>query len=156
VHITPNYSYKKREYRIVGMLTTHVAPSTEQERVESIAGRALAALLAKLGAPYSTTIDGKRTSLVITHNDEQSTHTTPATGRFRVLCTQPPKHVCAYCDRAGSVKWGGQHACTQHAEHEGVVWDAVRRTRAAAQRSLGDGYSVAITLNVDPRNHRNH
>ena len=153
-YLTKNYSYKQRTYRIVGVQTTRTQATSEQDRADEISRRALSALLSKLGAPYSSTINDKQTTLVVTRDNKQTTHTEPAEGRYRVLCTQPPQHVCAYCDRAGSVKWGGQHACTLHAEHEGVVWDAVRRTRAAAQQALGSEYSVSIKLNIDPRNHR--
>ena len=161
-YLTPDYSYVQRRYRIVGIETDHTAPRDEAHRVQDVAERALNALLLKVGKVYSLELNGRRTTITVQDvsadtPSEPIALTTPALGRYRVIGLQKLSEPCAFCSRTASVKWGGKWACTEHADHEGVVWDAVRRTRAAAQEALGDNYKVSIKLNIDPRvSYRHH
>ena len=147
---TPGYTCTSRTYRIVGIGTIAPVPATESDRVEAIARKALAALLAKIGSRYME-VPGRLTMLSVEHESTTHTYTIPAPGRYRIIGLQPLAEPCAYCDRSGSVKWGGTWACTEHADHEGLVWDAVRRCRAAASQAMGPEYKVSITLAIDPR-----
>tara|TARA_R110002020_G_scaffold106502_2_gene247830 strand:- start:195 stop:677 length:483 start_codon:yes stop_codon:yes gene_type:complete len=150
-YLTPNYDYQQRTYRIVGVQTDRIPAHSESERVEQIATRALASLISKLGSPYDREVDGKQTTVTVTKDGCAVAYTVPADGKYRIIGRQATPHQCAYCDRTGSIKWGKKFACSEHAEHEGLAWDAVRRTRAAAQEALGSEYKVSVKLNLDPR-----